>query len=168
MFTREIIIYPLLLIFILTLVHILLLRMVVIKKQIFCIFFLFLAIPFFFEVVLFFYNQKYFLSFVNVSSLVLYTSLAVMYLQMFPGAQARSPSALMMLLPEIRTNGLEKDKILSALKNESMLEDRLEDLVNDGFAYRNGEGMSLRLPGKCMAIFFYYYRQILGLPQGKG
>lgn len=128
------------------------------KKQIFLLFIIFLFLPIL--------SYK----FLDELNFLLLLSMSIQYLFVFPAAQAQSPSLVILCMVDraYRENkGLAFADIKSKMLKVGLLQDRLEDLKNDGFTKNNNQ--QLGLFGKIVAAFFYIYRRkILKLNRGEG
>lgn len=87
------------------------------------------------------------------------------YVMTFPAIQAESPTLRLMRL--LRENGGEmaESDLIRLLGEESILNDRMRDLVSDGLT---GEKGQLGLAGLQLAKFFRFYRRLAGLKEGNG
>ncbi len=91
------------------------------------------------------------------------------YVQTFPAAQARSPSLVILnLIAGGGPDGMAREELLSRMSASGLLEDRIQDLGNDGLISTEDGKVRLRGPGRLLAAVFFYYRRVLNLPRGMG
>lgn len=106
----------------------------------------------------------------DLSGTLLLLSISLSYLMAFPAAAAKSPSLeILRLIRSFHSQGgISKEDILKRLGRMDLLQDRIQDLIDDGFIKPRESQIEPRLVGKCLGGFFYYYRWFLRLPLGKG
>lgn len=104
----------------------------------------------------------------NFKILLLYYLIAAAYIQTFPAIQADSPSLKIIDLIGNSKDGLKKEEIINAFLEESLREERLRDLINEGLIVKKNEELILTKKGKFLAKTFILYRKILGLKRGAG
>jgi hypothetical protein len=105
-----------------------------------------------------------------VLSYFLLLSFSGLYILLFPCAQAASPSLVILLLLELHRaeGGLTKNEVLQAMKSDTLFQDGLKDLHNDGLFRDADIRPGLSHVGRLVAAAFFYYRRILRLPRGEG
>jgi predicted permease len=92
------------------------------------------------------------------AALLLYGSACCAYIMTFPAIQARSPST-QLLLWVWRKGGASAQEIIAALSSKGLIEDRKNDLSDDGLASKDGQ--SLPWAGWLIATFFRVYRNLM-------
>lgn len=146
------------------LLHIVLWRYVQVKMKIFWMFGVFFFIPTIVSLITFFY----FLNDIWVLQAgVLILAIGGAYLMSYPAIQAQSPTLVMLVFIH-RNPGASESDIVKAMVSEKLVEDRIQDLGEDGLIKKNGDHLELTSAGFFIAWFFNRYRSLLGLPRGRG
>lgn len=106
----------------------------------------------------------------DISGTILLLSISLGYMFAFPAVSARSPSLeiLRLIRSFHQPRGITKEDILRKLSHMNILQDRIQDLIDDGFIKPRQDQIEPRLVGKWLGGFFYYYRRLLKMPLGKG
>jgi len=100
---------------------------------------------------------------------VWHLALSAVYIMTYPAIQAESPSLVMMLAVAAKMpEGADMEDICQAFPPQSLLRDRLDDLLADGLLQDSGAGYVLSWKGQLLAAVFTNYRRLLGLPMGEG
>ena len=137
------------------------------------LFFMFLVLPAISFLLIPLFSLKLFLSYpekilaVYLPGCLLYFSLACAYIQTYPAFQADAPSLKIMRLIH-KSGTLTGDKIINSFSLENLVQDRVDDLVKDGFISVENGKYYLKPKGKLLAIVFYHYRKLYGLNFGEG
>ena len=96
-------------------------------------------------------------------------SLSSAYIATYPVFQAECPSLKIILaVASSMPDGMTAGAISNLFSQDALLEDRLEDLVNDGLAFVKNSEYSISLKGRLVVMFFSAYRRLLDLPPGEG
>ncbi len=116
-----------------------------------------------FPLVIFFVSRE-------LAGSLLLLSFSLSYLFGFPAVVARSPSLEILRLVQrsMRHGGLSKEELIMNLAKADLIQDRMRDLASDRMIRQQNGKIEVRLFGRVVAAFFYYYRKILGLPPGTG
>lgn len=165
------ILYTIIFLIIVIAVHILVWRLSFPKKQLLALFLIFYLIPIILLIIFSILNFKAdYLSLSDLTaSALMYFVLAQAYVQTYSAVQAVAPSLqIIYALFKADKNGLNEDEIIKSFKYENLVQDRLGDLISDGFIYENNKKLYMTFKGKCLAGIFFYYRKIYGLEIGKG
>jgi hypothetical protein len=154
---------------ILMVIHVAMWRIFKVRKQILWLFLIFFGLPslsFLFAVtsVSDYSSEKWTLGYLLVMSI------SGAYVFIYPAAQAASPSMVILLLLNAhkQKGGMTKAEILDVMKSDTLFEDRIRDLHNDGLFRDDDIRPGLSKPGRFVAMIFFYYRRLLRLPRGKG
>lgn len=99
---------------------------------------------------------------------VLYFVFAGVYVQTYPAVQATAPSLEIVHIVGRSKTGLTLAEVLEASESARRINERVEDLFQEGFINSEGDTISLTTKGKLLALTFVKYREILGLEEGKG
>ncbi len=168
MINIEIIFYSFYSFFILLLFQLILWRLVDIKRQMLVLFVLYFGVPVLFFALFLVSNYWSFLQ--SFSFFVLIIGLSVFFIQTFPAIQAKSPSIEIILFVSSMKNRnlVSKSDIENSISSKRLLDDRVEDLINDGLVKLVSGQLVLSLSGRILAGTFYYYRKLLCLEKGKG
>lgn len=128
-----------------------------VKRQILGLFFIYFALP-----TIFFYCLPFSLEqrFVVPYLCVFYYGLAMAYVISFPAIQAESPSLGLLLLLRSRhdTGGWDEKDLVETYAQKSLLQDRLDDLRNDGLTDAGGR---ISFAGRLLARVFLAYRSLI-------
>ncbi len=134
-------------------------RIIKVKKIIFWLFFIFFVfMPVFMAFTITFEIKTFFLYFL----------IAAAYIQTFPAIQADSPTLKIINLIGNSKEGISKEKITKAFSEYSLREERISDLITEGFLIKDNENFVLTKKGLLLAKLFIAYRKILGIGEGKG
>ena len=104
-------------------------------------------------------------------SVLLYAAFAASYIQVYPAAQASSPTLWILLMVGGREpSGISKADIQEQIGLGSLVQDRVQDLLDAGLVeQRSGAGgLSLTARGSAMVLPFILLRRFLGLQVGRG
>ncbi|MBI3548165.1 MAG: hypothetical protein HY078_03830 [Elusimicrobia bacterium] len=105
------------------------------------------------------------------AALLLYAALAVSYIQVYPAAQASSPTLWMLLvIGASGGKGISETGLREQLASASMVRDRIDDLVRAGLALEDAASGRLELTpaGRRFVSPFILLRSALGLAPGEG
>ncbi len=98
---------------------------------------------------------------------LLYISLTLAYITTYSAVEVDSPSLIMVLnIAKTHPGGLERDKLYNLLNDEYLVKPRINNLVNDGLAYKEGEKYKLNPAGSFIAGIFIVFRNLLNAPKG--
>jgi hypothetical protein len=96
-------------------------------------------------------------------------ALGWLYITVYPATQAISPTLLILLrVWEAEPAGLTPDEIGGYFTLETTLEDRIDDLVREGYARFEGEQLIPTPKGIALIQTLQTIRRMLGLPFGSG
>ena len=111
-----------------------------------------------------------YLSLLDLSAIVLlHIALSSAYIQVYPASQATSPSLkILLLIKKSMPHGMAEIQIQKVFNPKELLETRIQDLVDSGLVWENGDKLALTSSGHALILPFVFLRQILGLPAGKG
>ncbi len=151
------------------LVHVAVWRVLKTRKQIAWLFAIFLVSP------TLVYLGGMSLGSSRVSTTIIYLfviTLSATYVVSYPVVQTESPTVVMVRLLDKHNGcgGLTRAEILAAMRSETVFEDRIRDLRNNGLVGAADDAVAPGLSGfgRAVAAFFYYYRRALKLPLGEG
>lgn len=105
-----------------------------------------------------------------IAPCVVHLLLAGNYIAVYPAIQATSPTLQILVLLDSHPAGLSEEAILESVATNSVMADRVGDLLRAKLVRRSVPGGSLTLSwrGNLLAEFFAGYRQIIGLARGAG
>ncbi|EKE02633.1 MAG: Membrane protein [uncultured bacterium] len=152
-------------------VHVLVWRMIKPKNHMSAIFTIFIIIPFFALIgLLVFSIQGKLLSIPELlSTSLLYFAIACAYIQTYPPAQANAPSLqIIYLISKFGAKGITEKEVMSIFNMGNLVQDRIDDLVIEGFVHKENGKLYLKSKGKVLSTIFYFYRNLYGLKQGEG
>ncbi len=146
--------------------HILIWRKYKPKSEISALSFIFILLPFFVLIGLYF-----FISFVDLLALsILYYALAGVYIQTFPAFNCEIPSfKILRIIKSSMPEGVSLANIMNEFDSDELINSRTELLEKDKLVIKNkNSGYALTVKGKLLADFFILFRKIYGLPIGLG
>ncbi len=101
--------------------------------------------------------------------LLMHLSFSSAYILSYPAIQAKCPSLTMLLLIEgSGGRGSTLEELSLAFSDESLRDERINDLVNDSMLVYRGNDYYMTLKGKAFLWPLLILRRLLGLPAGKG
>jgi hypothetical protein len=98
---------------------------------------------------------------------LLAAALGCCYIILYPGAQAASPSMLLLLTAN-RIRGGRREELLAALDSHALCEETLKSLVNEKFARLEAGRLVPLARGAGLVRVCQAWRSILGLRDGEG
>jgi hypothetical protein len=106
----------------------------------------------------------------SLAAALLHAALASAYLQTYPAVQAMSPSLrIVLLLERAGPAGMTFVELLDGLGRESLLGERIRDLLDAGMVRETPEGaLKLELRARMLLAPITAVRRVLGLAPGKG
>jgi len=152
-------------------IHIAIWRLIKPKKHMSSIFAIFLVIPFIIFIGLFVLSiQEKLFNFTELlKTSLLYLVLACAYIQTYPPAQANAPSLqIIHLIGKSKSKGLTEEEIMNIFNLNNLVQDRIDDLIVEGFVLEEDGKLYLKNKGKILSTTFYFYRKLYGLSQGEG
>lgn len=99
---------------------------------------------------------------------LLYSLLALNYISVYPAFQASSPTLVILDRLYQQPRGMTEREIQMLFNSNSLVQDRMNDLISGGLISTDNQRTQLSWMGKSMAFFFIAYRRVLGLPVGEG
>ncbi len=100
---------------------------------------------------------------------VLHIALSCAYIQIYPAAQAFSPTLVMLILAKrSMPHGLTRVELQSKLNDDFFLGARIKDLLDAGLVAEDQGRLVLTRQGTRLIGFFIAFRASLGLEMGKG
>lgn len=99
---------------------------------------------------------------------LLYISLACAYIQTYPAAQANAPSLQIIYFMYKVNKPVSEQEIAKNFNNENLVQERIDDLLEEGFIQQQDEKLYLTGKGKLLSDIFYFYRKLYGLKRGEG
>ncbi len=100
---------------------------------------------------------------------VLHIALSCAYIQIYPAAQAFSPTLVMLILAKrSMPQGLTRAELQSRLNDDFFLGERIKDLLDAGLVGEDQGRLVLTRQGRRLIGFFIAFRASLGLEMGKG
>lgn len=146
--------------------HVLLWRIVRVKREIFWLFTIFLLCPLLLVAAAIACGYEEAIE--GVAIALVQTSLAVVYIQTYPGLREDIPSIRILTQVHSQMNGMNREDILSQLDGARFLETKIDDLENDVLVASDGGVLRLTFIGTLLAVIFGLYRRLLGAPSGRG
>jgi len=146
--------------------HVLLWRIVRVKREIFWLFTIFLLCPLLLVAAVVVGGYEGAKEAVAIA--LIHISLAVVYIQTYPGLREDIPSIRILKQIHSQPNGMNREDILSQLDGARFLETRIDDLENDVLVTSDGGVLRLTPIGTLLAVIFGLYRRLLGAPSGRG
>ena len=98
---------------------------------------------------------------------LLAAALGCCYIILYPGAQAASPSMLLLLTAN-RLRGGQREELLATLNSDTLCEETLKSLVNEKFARLEGDRLVPLSRGAGLVWVCQAWRNFLGLSDGEG
>lgn len=101
---------------------------------------------------------------------LLYFAITGVYIQTYPAIQAWSPSLFILYFIKKQKKAVSLNTLQSVMSDDTMINDRFNDLSAEGFitiVEEDGK-IDLTSKGKLLALLFIFYRKALGLDTGKG
>jgi len=101
---------------------------------------------------------------------LLYIAMAGVYIQTYPAIQAGAPSLFIMYLIGRSTHPVPLADIRTMMDGNRLINDRIDDLISDGFitVLGNERTIALTAKGRLLSGAFMLYRRSLGLGIGEG
>lgn len=100
---------------------------------------------------------------------LLQISLACAYIQIYPASQAQSPSLkIMMIVESGMPAGVTEEQIRKSFRQESLFDERLDDLLLSGLVEEVNGRLQLTARGRQFITPFLMIRKAVGLPFGEG
>ncbi|MBF0315051.1 MAG: hypothetical protein HQK52_16630 [Oligoflexia bacterium] len=152
--------------FAILLIHIVVWNILRPKSEITALFALFIIFP-----AMMFIPMAIFASTAGVVEItLLYYALAAAYIQSYPGFKITIPSfKILQIIYEQRRSGAKKEEIAEKFDRHELIDDRLNLLVVDRLAIREGPIWVLTWRGKVLVYFFIFFRKkIYGMELGEG
>lgn len=147
-------------------VQIVIWRIRVPKKQMFCLFGIFLCLPL---LVLIVCANWFALTLLDsLAATLLWLAMAAAYIQTYPALREDIPSFRLLLLLEKEQAGMSKEQIITAMKTDNLFSAKLDELENENLLVTKNGRLELSPAGRKLAHLFYYYRKMLGLERGEG
>ena len=98
-----------------------------------------------------------------------HTALSLAYIMTYPPIQAGCPSLKIVLaVHRSGDEGLSREGISALFSEESMFDERFNNLVEDGLVSWQYDAWGITGAGRIIARFFLFYRRLLKLPLGEG
>ena len=147
--------------------HVLIWRYAKASKEMFLLFLLFLVFPgiaISVGVILHYFGGK------EIAAIaLLHYSLAIAYIQTYPGLRDDIPSfRILMLLDRAGGEGMSESELLNGIGEASLFAFKVSELESDRLVIGDGDRIRLSTAGRILATVFIGYRRLLGLELGKG
>lgn len=105
-------------------------------------------------------------------ALLLYLAVAAAYIQTYPALKEDIPSFQILLCVYAAgrgdTSGVGAEEVVATIGGTGLVTVKLDELNGDRLLSENQGDVTLAPAGRALALFFYYYRRLLGLAAGKG
>jgi hypothetical protein len=105
-------------------------------------------------------------------TLLLFLVVAASYIQTYPALKEDIPSFLILLYvhdaEQRGSSWIDSEDIVAELGATGLVTLKLDELHGDRLLLEHQGRVKLTPSGRMLALFFYYYRRLLGLTQGKG
>lgn len=154
--------------FIMLLLHIILWNIIYIKGEMIALFNLFIVTP----LILILFGIKINLFQVDLDNLILililYYSLALVYIQTYPAIVTQIPTFKILLLIKKNNNCITFEELELSFNQEELINSRINLLKQDKLILIRDHKVELNIIGKILSNVFYYYRKFLGLKVGDG
>jgi len=150
--------------------HIIIWRINTPKNYFFALLVVFVAIPLAVGVIVINWLKVFYIAPIEwFSILFLYFSFVGAYILSYPAIQASCPSLLMLLIIGGSTSrGITYVELKSGFDSSALVETRLQDLIDSGFAVESNDYYTITKLGKLVLRPFMLLRKLLGLPMGRG
>lgn len=103
-----------------------------------------------------------------IASGMLYTSLAVVYIQTYPAVREDIPSIRILMSVHRQPGGMTRFEIIEHLVAHGFFGIKIKDLQNDSLVRAQDDRLYLTAMGAGLASVFHHYRKLLGHAVGKG
>jgi hypothetical protein len=142
---------------ILLFIHVLVWRLGKVRKQMLWLFLIFVGLPLF-----------AFAAFPDQALAIFLTlCFSTAYVQMYPAAQAQSPSLVFLLFIHAHP-GRARDELMKTFVSSRLLDDRIADLHRDGLITGETGQLRLRPFGRLLVKFYARFRTLMKLKRGQG
>lgn len=96
---------------------------------------------------------------------VLHLALSGVYISSYPAVQAYSPSLeILLMYSKSKSAGITREEMLKMFDKDSIVSDRVRDLVNSNWVKQEGDNYRLTFFSKVIVRCYLFYRKSLGLP----
>ena len=104
-----------------------------------------------------------------VSIALLHVALSCAYIQIYPASQADSPSLRLLIhVQQSMPRGLSVEEIYPLFDPLHLFQARIQDLLSSGLVQKTNGLLDLTPKGRALILPFVLFRQMLGLPPGRG
>lgn len=103
-----------------------------------------------------------------INTVVLTYSLSLAYIQTYPALKEDIPSIKILSLIKHSGKISKKELIKNHLLNDSLINSKQEELINDGFIFKQNRKIKVTKIGFLLAKIFIFYRNILNLKDSTG
>lgn len=103
-----------------------------------------------------------------VNTAVLTYSLSLAYIQTYPALKEDIPSIKILSLIKHSRKISKEELIKNHLLNNSLINSKQEELINDGFIFKQNGKIKVTKIGFLLAKFFIFYRKIFNLKDSTG
>jgi len=104
----------------------------------------------------------------TIAAGMLYTALAVVYIQTYPALREDVPSIRILMTVYGRSGSMTRREIIDHLARQRLFETKIADLENDALIYVREDRMHLTTMGTVLARVFHSYRKLFGRTAGRG
>lgn len=105
-------------------------------------------------------------------TLLLCLAVSAAYIQTYPALKEDIPSFKILLcvhaLASSDTSGVMAEEVVATVGGTGLITVKLDELNGDRLLLEHQGNIILAPAGRVLALFFYYYRRLLGLAAGKG